>query len=132
MNEELQKQKILVVEDDSFLSEMYYLKLKNVGYQVETAYDGESALGKIEKIKPDLILLDLRLPKISGFEVLKKIKADKEKQKIPVIVLSNLGEKEDMQNALNLGAVDYLIKAHFTPSEVLEKIVNVLEKSSPS
>ncbi len=123
------KQKVLLVEDDSFLSEMYYLKLKNVGYMVETAYDGEMALEKVVKIKPDLVLLDLRLPKLNGFEVLKRIKNDKNLSHIPVIVLSNLGEKEDIQKSLDLGADDYLIKAHFTPTEILEKIVEVLERS---
>lgn len=127
MNIEGSKQKILLVEDDSFLSEMYYLKLRNVGYLVETAYDGEMALEKAAKIKPDLVLLDLRLPKLSGFEVLKQIKSDKNLSHIPVIVLSNLGEKDDIQKALDLGASNYLIKAHFTPTEVLDKIVEILE-----
>lgn len=126
-NTAAKQRKILLVEDDSFLSEMYYLKLKNVGYMVEVAYDGEIALEKVKRTKPDLVLLDLRLPKLSGFEVLKQIKNDKNLNYIPVIVLSNLGEKEDIQKALELGATDYLIKAHFTPTEVLDKIVEILE-----
>lgn len=129
MNQNL-KQKILLVEDDNFLAQMYYLKLKNVGYDVEIAYDGEEALEKINILKPDVVLLDLRLPKISGFDVLKNIRENEQTKEIPVIVLSNLGEKEDIERASELGANDYLIKAHFTPTEVVEKIVNVLEEKN--
>ncbi|PIR71849.1 MAG: response regulator, partial [Candidatus Nealsonbacteria bacterium CG10_big_fil_rev_8_21_14_0_10_37_25] len=82
---------------------------------------------KIKEEKPDLVLLDLILPGIDGFEVLSKMKEDLALAQIPVIILSNLGQKEDVERGLKLGAVDYLIKAHFTPGEIIEKIKNALK-----
>jgi len=87
----------------------------------------QQILKKIKEEKPDLILLDLILPGIDGFEVLTKMKEDPELSKIPVIILSNLGQKEDVERGLKLGASDYLIKAHFTPGEIIEKIKNILK-----
>lgn len=119
--------KILLIEDDSFISEMYYTKLKDVGYEVETAYDGEDGLKKVSELKPDLILLDIRLPKLDGLELLSIIKGKDDLKNIPVIILSNLGEKEDIEKGLSLGAIDYLIKAHYTPTEVVEKVTKAIE-----
>jgi DNA-binding response OmpR family regulator len=120
------KKKILIVEDDKFLRELIAQKLVNEGYDTSSAVDGEQAIKKIKKQNPDLILLDLILPGIDGFEVLSKIKEDMEISKIPVIILSNLGQKEDIEKGLNLGAVDFLIKAHFAPGEIIEKIKKVI------
>lgn len=120
--------KILVVEDDSFLSQMYSAKLKLEGYQVLAAFDGEKALRLVKKDRPDLILLDLMLPKKNGFDVLAELKQVAETAAIPVIVLSNLGQKSDIDRCWELGAADYLIKAHFIPSEVINKIKQTLEK----
>ncbi|MBT3690192.1 response regulator [bacterium] len=117
--------KILIVEDDSFLIQMYSSKLEIEGYKVILASDGEKALRIIKEKKPDLILLDLLLPKLNGFEFLEKLKS--ENMNIPVIVLSNLSQKEDIDKCLDLGAKDFLIKAHFVPSEVIIKIKKVLE-----
>jgi len=118
--------KILIVEDDKFLRELIAKKLSEGGFIVEEASDGEEGIRKIKEGRPDLILLDLILPSIDGFEVLEKIKEDLETKPIPVIVLSNLGQKEDIERGLKLGAFDYLVKAHFTPGEVIEKVRNAL------
>jgi DNA-binding response OmpR family regulator len=118
--------KILIVEDDRFLRELIARKLKNEGYEVLEAVDGEEGLKKIKEEKPDLILLDLILPGIDGFEVLAKTKEDPNVAQIPVIILSNLGQREEIERGLKLGAIDYLIKAHFTPGEIIEKIKNIL------
>jgi DNA-binding response OmpR family regulator len=120
--------KVLVIEDDKFLRELISQKLMNEGYDVAEAMDGEKGIEAVKEEKPDLILLDLILPGIDGFEVLARMKSDPDISAIPVIVLSNLGQKDDIEKGLNMGAVDYLIKAHFTPSEIVEKIRGVLKE----
>jgi len=119
--------KILVVEDDKFLRELIVQKLIKEGYETSEAVDGEQGIKKVKEEKPDLVLLDLILPGIDGFEVLSQKREDPSVVQIPVIVLSNLGQKEDVERGLKLGAVDYLIKAHFTPGEIIEKIKNILK-----
>lgn len=119
--------KILIIEDDKFLRELITRKLTDEGFSIIEAVDGEDGLKKIKESKPDLVLLDLILPSIDGFEVLSKIKADASIASIPIIILSNLGQKEEVEKGLKMGAVDYLIKAHFTPGEIIEKIKNVLK-----
>lgn len=119
--------RILIVEDDKFLRELIAQKLVKEDYEISEAVDGEEGMKKIKEEKPDLVLLDLILPGIDGFEVLSQMKEDTALAPIPVIILSNLGQKEDVERGLKLGAVDYLIKAHFTPGEIIEKIKNVLK-----
>lgn len=119
---------ILIVEDDRFLRELIVQKLIKENYEISEAVDGEEGLKKIKEEKPDLILLDLILPGIDGFEVLSRMKEDPTLSQIPVIILSNLGQKEDVERGLKLGAVDYLIKAHFTPGEIIDKIKVALKK----
>jgi DNA-binding response OmpR family regulator len=119
--------KILIVEDDKFLRELIVQKLIKEGYETVEAIDGEQGIKKIKEENPDIVLLDLILPGIDGFEVLSQKKEDPGVAQIPVIVLSNLGQKEDVERGLKLGAVDYLIKAHFTPGEIIEKIKNILK-----
>jgi DNA-binding response OmpR family regulator len=120
-------QTILVIEDDKFLRELIMRKLIEEGYEVIEAIDGEEGLRKIKEQKPNLVLLDLILPGIDGFEVLSRMKEDPDLTSIPVIILSNLGQRDDVERGLKLGAVDYLIKAHFTPGEIIEKIKNILK-----
>lgn len=120
------KKTILIIEDDKFLRELISQKLKKEGFTISEAVDGEKGVTKAKTEKPDLILLDLILPGIDGFEVLAGIKKDHTVAGIPVIILSNLGQKEDIERGFNLGAVDYLIKAHFTPGEIIKKIKTVL------
>jgi len=118
---------ILIIEDDKFLRELIAQKLLKEDYGVSEAVDGEEGIRKIKEEKPDLILLDLILPGIDGFEVLTRMRDDPEISSIPVIILSNLGQKEDVERGLKLGAKDYLIKAHFTPGEIIEKIKKSLK-----
>jgi len=113
---------ILVIEDDKFLRELIVQKLIREDYKTSEAVDGEEGMKKIKEEKPDLVLLDLILPGIDGFEVLTRMRKEDDLSSIPVIILSNLGQKEDVERGMKLGAVDYLIKAHFTPGEIIEKI----------
>lgn len=121
--------KIIIVEDDTFLSKMYYekLSLENI-FQVFTAESGRRALELIQKEVPNLVLLDVMLPDVNGIQVLKEIKKDKELSSVHILMLSNLNEKEYISEALDLGADGYLIKAHFTPDEVVDKIKQVLRE----
>jgi DNA-binding response OmpR family regulator len=119
--------KILIIEDDKFLRELISMKLRKEGYTIVEAVDGEEGEKKIKEEKPDLVLLDLILPGIDGFEVLSRIKEDPTVSSIPVIILSNLGQKEEIEKGLKLGAIDFLVKAHFTPGEIIEKIKNILK-----
>ena len=118
---------ILIIEDDKFLRELIAQKLLKEGFEISEAIDGEEGIKKIKEEKPDLILLDLILPGIDGFEVLSRAKKDPSLASIPVIILSNLGQKDDVERGLKLGAIDYLIKAHFTPGEIIEKVRNILK-----
>jgi DNA-binding response OmpR family regulator len=125
----MENKKILIVEDDDFLLQMYVTKLELEGFQVISAIDGIKGLKLAKKDKPDLVLLDLQLPSMSGFEVLENLKQDDEIKQIPVLILTNFSQKEDIERCLNLGASDYLIKAHFVPSEVISKIKNILQEN---
>jgi len=118
---------ILIIEDDKFLRELITKKLLKEGYETSGAVDGEEGIKKVKEEKPDLVLLDLILPGIDGFEVLSKMKDDPGLSLIPVIILSNLGQKDDVERGFKLGAIDYLIKAHFTPGEIIEKIKTALK-----
>ncbi|PIR76597.1 MAG: response regulator [Candidatus Magasanikbacteria bacterium CG10_big_fil_rev_8_21_14_0_10_42_10] len=117
---------ILLVEDDTFLANIYKTKFEMEGFKVSVAEDGEAGYEAAGKIKPDLILLDILLPKMDGFSVLKKLKETDSVKEIPVILLTNLGQKDDVEKGLESGAVDYLIKAHFKPSETVAKVKKVL------
>jgi len=119
--------KILIIEDDKFLRKIISLKLAQEGYEISESIDGEDGIKKVEKEKPDLVLLDLILPGIDGFEVLAEMKTNPVLSKIPVIILSNLGQKDDIEKGLKMGANDYLIKAHFTPDEIIAKIKEILK-----
>ncbi|NCF74942.1 MAG: response regulator [Xanthomonadaceae bacterium] len=119
--------KILIIEDDVFLNGLYVKKFSDENYKVFSAFDGEKGIKIAKEKKPDLILLDLVLPKMSGFDVIKKLKSGDCKN-ILIILLTNLSEKENIEKALSLGVEDYLIKVYFTPSEIVEKIKKVLSK----
>lgn len=118
--------KILIIEDDKFLRELITQKVGRDGYEVVGATDGEEGLTMAGKEQPGLILLDLILPTMDGFEVLRRLKEQETTKNIPVIILSNLGQKEDIDKGMELGAQDYMIKAHFTPGEITEKIKSIV------
>ena len=119
---------ILLVEDDSFISGMYYTKLTSLGFQVEVAEEGEAAWQRLQQDPlPDLLLLDIVLPKKDGFEILEGLRRDKRTATLPIILLTNLGQKPDVERGIKLGANDYIIKAHYTPTEVVDKITKILE-----
>lgn len=122
------KLRILIIEDDKFLRDLISQKLKKEGFGILEAVDGESGLRIVAEEHPDLILLDLILPGLDGFEVLKRLKQNAGTASIPVIVLSNLGQKEDMDRARAAGAEDFMVKAHFTPGEIVSKIKAILKK----
>lgn len=122
------KARVLIVEDDKFLRDLILQKLQREGFDTIPALDGEEGLKLAKEKKPDMILLDLILPGLDGFEVLRQVKADANTKPIPVIVLSNLGQKEDMDRAFAGGAEDFMVKANFTPGEIIAKIKQVLQK----
>lgn len=125
-------EKIVIVEDDNFLMELMARKLSVENFEVVSAYNGEEGLKKIKEEKPDFVLLDLILPGIDGFEVLERLKNDKETADIPVVILSNLGQKDDIEKGFKLGAEDFLVKAYFTPGEIVEKIRAILKNIKPN
>ena len=119
--------KILLVDDDSLLVRMYQKKLQNDGFTVAVAADGATALQQVPDFKPDLIVLDIMMPKMNGLEVLAKLKEQKSTEKIPVILLTNVGASdEDIERGLDLGAVAYLVKAGNRPKAVVGKIKEIL------
>lgn len=120
---------VLIVEDDTFLANIYKTKFEMEGFKVIVSDNGEDGLADVKRKKPDIVLLDILLPKMDGFTVLQKLKADADVKDIPVILLTNLGQKDDVEKGLELGAVDYLIKAHFKPSETVDKVKKVLSLS---
>ncbi len=117
-----QMKKILLAEDDPFLVDLYTHKLSVENFAVTSALNGREALEKITADKPDLILLDIFMPELDGWEVLEKVKSQEDTKNIPVIMLSNVNERKDIDRAMSLGASDYLTKACFTPQEVLEVV----------
>jgi DNA-binding response OmpR family regulator len=119
---------VLLVEDDPSVLEMYRLKLELDGYRVNTALDGEEGLQKAGELGPDIIFLDIRLPKMDGLEVLRKLRAEEKTRDIPVIILSNYDEEDLVARGLRLGAHEYLIKARTTPSSLSEGIEDWLKE----
>ncbi|MBI4135972.1 MAG: response regulator [Candidatus Vogelbacteria bacterium] len=116
------KKTVLIVEDDEFLRSLTAKRLEKENYAIEVAVDGENAISVLDTLKPDIILLDLLLPGKDGFEVLKKIRSTEAVKTVPVVIFSNLGQKEDIEKAKALGVDDFLIKANFTLDDVVAKI----------
>ena len=117
---------VLLAEDDTFLADIYKKKFEMEGMKVNVCDNGEKCLTEAQKKKPDIIILDILLPKLDGFTALERLKKNPDTKAIPVLLLTNLGQKEDVKKGLSLGAVDYLIKAHFKPTEIVDKIRKVL------
>jgi len=120
--------KILIAEDDKYLRNAMRVKLEKSGFTVITVGDGQEAIDQIKASIPALVVLDLLMPVKDGFTVLQEIKNDPAAQKIPVIVASNLGQKEDIDKAMHLGAIDYIIKTNMTLGELVEKITKFIPK----
>jgi CheY-like chemotaxis protein len=120
------KSVILIVEDDEVILRALYLAFHSGDYTIATATDGESALKITERLKPDVVLLDLLIPKMNGFEYLKNVKANPALAAIPVVVLSNLGDKEDIEKAKNFGAADYFIKADTDLASLAKRVRKIL------
>lgn len=118
--------KIIIIEDDDFLRSLAVTKLEKEGFTVSMGANGQEGLALAQSTIPDLIILDLMLPIMSGFDVLKALKSDEKTKGIKVIVFSNLGEESDIKTCLDLGASDYLVKANFTLDELVEKIKGLL------
>lgn len=117
---------ILIIEDEEILLDLLEKKLKEEGYQVSTAQDGAEGIKKAKEVKPDLVLLDIIMPKKGGFEVLEEITKDDEIKNTPVIIISNSGQPVEISRALELGVKDYLVKTQFDPSEVITKVKKYL------
>ncbi len=113
---------ILLVEDEPVLSNLLRQRLEKDGFKVMVAKDGEEALKVLKTAKPDLILLDVILPKLSGFELMEKLREEPEFQKAPIIIISNLGQESDMEKGQMLGAAEYLVKAKLSIEELVEKV----------
>lgn len=122
--------RILLVEDDEFLRDICKRKLEIEGFNVSVAVDGTQALKKIEEEDPQMVLLDVILPGLDGFEILKTMKANPARAKTPVIMLTNLGQTSEVEKGLSLGADEYIVKAHFTIGEIIEKIKAVMKNKN--
>lgn len=123
-----EKKKILIVEDDAFIRDIYETKFLQEGFEVFSAENGVEALKQIEKNVPNVVLLDFVMPYMDGMETLKNIKKNDDWKKIPIIMLTNISDKEKVADGINNEVDDYLIKSHFTPSEVVEKVNALLKK----
>lgn len=121
------KYSVLLVEDEKMLADMYSTKFSMEGFATHTAYDGESGFEMAKQVEPDIILLDIIMPKLDGFAVLKMLRDEPATKKTPVILLTNLGQDEDIKKGKHLGATDYFVKANHTPAEIVNKVRSVLQ-----
>lgn len=121
------KERILIIEDDFFIRELYERQFSKEGYTVLSAEDGPTGLVMSAQEKPDLILLDIMLPKLNGLDLLRTLKTKEETKSIPVILLTNLGQESVIKEGFELGAESYLIKSAYTPSQIIEEVKNFLE-----
>jgi len=122
------KATVLLVEDDPFLVDIYSTKLKEAQFEVVVATDGDQAFAKIKEVSPDVVLLDIVLPNVDGWEIMRQVQQEEKLANIKIVVLSNLGQKGEVEKGLQLEAARYLIKAHYTPSEVVEEVVKIFHK----
>ena len=120
--------KILIIEDDPFLLKLYKEILSDTGLEVEEALDGETGLRKVKDSKPDLILLDIMLPKMNGLDVLEKLKEGQSTREIPVVIITNLASEEDKKRAMDLGAIRYMIKTEYEPDQVVALVKEIIKR----
>ena len=126
--QEINKGKVLLVDDDPLIIRMYEYRLRHDGYKVLLAFDGEKAIIEAKTNSPDIILLDLMMPKMNGVETLKFLKKERDTKDIPVIILTNLGGSEDVEKSLSLGATTYLVKSDHGVEDVVQKVEQVIGK----
>lgn len=126
----MEKTKIVLVEDDEALAKVLYTELSKAGFDTSQAFDGEAGLDLVKSKHPDLVLLDLVLPKKHGFEVLEELKKSPDTRAIPVIILTLLGEDDDIKKGLRLGADDYIVKSDHPIGEIIEKVRDFFAKES--
>lgn len=124
--------KIAIIEDDIVIAQMYRMKFESEGFEVQTAENGKVGVELCEAMRPDMILLDLRMPEMSGEEALKKIRATDWGKHTPVIILTNLGEEEAPDSLKQLGIHSYIVKADLTPRQVTERVKQALLSSRPA
>ncbi len=115
---------VLIIEDEQLIYELLERKVKEAGYEVTLAHNGEEGVTQLRQRKPDIVLLDIAMPKMNGFEVMEDMQKDEELSSIPVIVISNSGQPVELNRAEELGATDWVIKADFDPQEIIEKVVS--------
>lgn len=120
--------KILLIEDEQLMIELLEKRLIQEGYEIAVAQDGVEGLKKMKRVTPDLVLLDIIMPKMGGFEVMETMSEDEELKKIPIIVISNSGQPVELDRAKRLGAKDWLIKTEFDPQEVIDKVIKQIGK----
>jgi len=122
------KEKILIIEDEQYLADLYKLKFDSEGYNVSVAYDGKAGIEEAKKFKPDIILLDIVMPVMDGYETLVELKKSEETKDITVYILSNLGQADEIKRGLSEGADNYLIKANMTPNQLVNRVRKALDK----
>ncbi|MBI3494471.1 response regulator [Candidatus Saccharibacteria bacterium] len=120
--------KIAIIEDDGVIRQMYRMKFEGEGFEVEVAENGKDGVALVQHMKPDIILLDMHMPEMDGVTALTKIRAEKWGKDIPVIVLTNLGEEESPKNLRALGIDGYIVKADFTPRQVVARVKDALSE----
>jgi len=118
---------ILLVEDDALLVDIYSTKLQLSGFKVRVVDNGDKVFAAVREKKPDLVLLDIVLPHMDGWDILQRLNTMDEMKDVPIVILSNLGQKEEVEKGLRLGAAKYLIKAYYTPSEIVKEVIKFVE-----
>jgi len=116
----------MIAEDDQFLANAYRVKLEKENFEVSIVYQGQELLDKVKDFKPHLILLDLVMPVMDGFEALKALKANKDTKNIPVLITSNLGQQTDLDKSMKLGAIDYIIKSNVPIKDIVKKVKKIV------
>lgn len=120
------KQTILLIEDDPLLIDIYSTKFREAGFEVQVADSGDKALSLLPKVSPSVIVMDIVLPHVDGWELLEAMQTKENLKDVKIVVLSNLGQKEEIEKGISLGADRYLIKAHYTPSQVVQEVKELL------
>lgn len=120
------KPKILIIDDDQIISEMYRVKFGQSGFDADVFNTGKKALEKIREYEPDVVLLDIVMYPVDGFAVLEEVNSGQLKKKPKVVVLSNVGQKEEIEKGKILGAADYIVKSNMTPSEVVSRVKEII------